>query len=59
MKETLYTIRWLATGDVEPHLTIDEVWAEAFKNRGTLHSGFIVPNKEYTQPIAIVTKEDT
>lgn len=29
MKETLYAIRWYATGDVEQHLTIDEVYREA------------------------------
>ena len=60
MKETIYTIRWYATGDVEQHLTINDVYREAFNNNGALQDGFVVRSVNgVRQIIAIVTKEDT
>lgn len=60
MKETLYTIRWLVTGDVKSHLTITDVYREAFNSNAFVDVGFIVRfvNGE-KQIIASVTKEES
>ena len=60
VKETLYTIRWFATGDVELHLTISDVYREAFNNGGALRGSFIVKiiGDAMEQIIAAVTKEE-
>ena len=59
MKETLYTIRWFATGDVEPHLTIGGVYREASVNNGEWCGRYIIGFVNGKRDIiAVVTEEE-